>query len=340
MHRKYLIFVFLILFLVTSCNHNNSVVSHPETGKEVPVQRIALSGAIADRNSEISGLAWYNDYLILLPQYPDRFDDKIFAIPKQTLWEVIQGKKSAAITPLEIALMAPELDENIEAFEGFESIAFSGEDVFLTMEASPEKMKGYLIAGSIESDLSQIVLDGENLVEIPMQSDIPNATDETIVLADDKIYTIYEGNGLNVNPQPVAHAFDFQLNALAPIPFPNIEYRITDATYLDEDNRFWAINYFWPGDVNTYHPATDSIAQIYGDGETHAQSERVERLIELEYDGDEIRLVHRPPIQLTLLADGEARNWEGIVRFDELGFIIATDKFPETILGFVALEPR
>jgi hypothetical protein len=338
MHRKFLIFVLLILFFMTGCNHNTSVVSSPETGKEVPVQRIDLSGAIADRDSEISGLAWYNDYLILLPQYPHRFDDKIFAIPKQTLWDVIQGEQTAAITPLEIALVAPGLYEQIEHFEGYESIAFSGEDTFLTIEASPGKMKGYVIAGSIESDLSQIVLDVENLVEIPMQSDIPNASDETILLAEDKIYTIYEGNGANVNPEPIAHAFDFQLNALAPIPFPNIEYRITDATYLDEDNRFWAINYFWPGEVDSYNPAPDSMAQRYGDGETHAQSDRVERLIELEYHGDGIRLVDRPPIQLRLLSDGEARNWEGIVRFDELGFIIATDKFPETILGFVEMK--
>jgi hypothetical protein len=43
-----------------------------------------------------------------------------------------------------------------------------------------------------------------------------------------------------------------------------------------------------------------------------------------------------PPIQMELTSD-DARNWEGLVRLDERGFLIMTDKFPETILGFVTM---
>jgi len=35
------------------------------------------------------------------------------------------------------------------------------------------------------------------------------------------------------------------------------------------------------------------------------------------------------------LPGNDARNWEGIVRLDNRGFLLATDKFPTTILGFV-----
>jgi hypothetical protein len=32
-----------------------------------------------------------------------------------------------------------------------------------------------------------------------------------------------------------------------------------------------------------------------------------------------------------------SRNWEAIVRLDDLGFLIASDKYPETEIGFVPL---
>lgn len=46
-------------------------------------------------------------------------------------------------------------------------------------------------------------------------------------------------------------------------------------------------------------------------------------------------VTNTPPIQLQLI-DGVSRNWEGLVRLDERGFLLITDEFPETILAFVA----
>jgi hypothetical protein len=35
--------------------------------------------------------------------------------------------------------------------------------------------------------------------------------------------------------------------------------------------------------------------------------------------------------------DGQyARNWEAIARLDDVGFLLATDKYPETIFAFVS----
>ncbi|MBV7336480.1 hypothetical protein KFU94_51275 [Chloroflexi bacterium TSY] len=115
--------------------------------------------------------------------------------------------------------------------------------------------------------------------------------------------------------------------------FPNIEYRTTDATALDADNRFWVINYYFPNE-GVLLPDVDPIAELYGQGITHKQYDHVERLIELEYSESGIQLVERPPIQLELI--DAPRNWEGIVRLENRGFLIVTDKWPETILGFVA----
>jgi hypothetical protein len=74
----------------------------------------------------------------------------------------------------------------------------------------------------------------------------------------------------------------------------------------------------------------------YGTGPTHAQKPQVERLIELQVKDAGIVLTDRPPIQLQLSSD-VPRNWEGLVRLDDRGFLLATDKFPGTLLGFVAL---
>ncbi len=64
----------------------------------------------------------------------------------------------------------------------------------------------------------------------------------------------------------------------------------------------------------------------------------VERQVELQLPADgqgSITLTGAPPIQLKLAEGQVARNWEGLVRLDGRGFLLATDSFPETILAFV-----
>jgi hypothetical protein len=63
----------------------------------------------------------------------------------------------------------------------------------------------------------------------------------------------------------------------------------------------------------------------------------VERLVEFQIDNGQIKMTNRSPIQL-VLKEKESRNWEGIVRMDKRGFLIATDKYPRMILGFVPLN--
>jgi len=133
------------------------------------------------------------------------------------------------------------------------------------------------------------------------------------------------------------HLFDLQLNPLGTLPFVPLEYRLTDVTSPDAEGRFWAINYFYPGDKGKLNPAADELTDLYPAGPTHAQSEVVERLVEFQYTPAGVVRTDTPPIQLQLLSGGDARNWEGIVRLDERGFLLVTDKYPQTILAFVPL---
>lgn len=327
--------VIMIILSTLGCNGS----SHVARPKEIPVLPIELSGEIAARIAELSGLGWYNDYLILLPQYPSRFSENgatgaLFYIPKEEIREFLEGKRDV-ILPGKIEIHYEGVTDEISGFEGFESISFSGNRVFMTIEASGIGMMGYLIKGEITEDLTRIDLDPALITPIPPQSDIDNASDETMLILNDKIYTVYEGNGGNVNPHPVAHVFDLELNPIEEIPFPGIEYRVTDATRPGEDGSFWVINYFWPGDTAAYHPAPDLLVEQYGTGETHSRFQSVERLVKMKVTQSGITLSDTAPIPLKLIGDDDSRNWEGIAQFDTEGFLICTDYYPGTILGFV-----
>ncbi len=225
---------------------DRSFASAPLTSQETPVIPIEIEGPLADRNSEVSGLDWYGDYLILLPQYPDRLGGNVFAIARTDILSTLNGESYTPIMPIPIALLAGDLSEQIQGFEGFEAIAFKGDQVFLTVEASAsEGMKGYVISGTIENDLSQIVIDPDEIVESPVQSNSPNKADEALLVTEAALVSIYEANGVQLNPEPQTHTFDFELRSQPAAAFPNVEYRITDVTGLDERDRFWAINYFY-----------------------------------------------------------------------------------------------
>lgn len=312
---------------------------------EAPVTEIPLTGPLAQPEAEVSGMAWYGDYLILLPQYPDfaikEGDGAVFALPRADLLAYLDGTRTDPLEPIPVLFVAPGLADQIVGFEGYEAITFLGDQAFLTIEAReasrPSGMRGYLVSGRIAPDLGSLVLNTATVVEIPSQPKVGNKSDEALLVAGDRLVTIYEVNGAAINTSPVVHLFDMQLAPSGTIPFPNVEYRITDATDLDEEGRFWAINYFFPGDTKL---ATDSdpLAERYGQGPTHAQFETVERLLEFAYSESGISLVDRPPIQLQLpdsLVGGLGRNWEGLARLDDRGFLLVTDLFPETILAFV-----
>jgi hypothetical protein len=314
----------------------------PPTEVAIQILPYALPGGA---EAEISGMAWYGDTLILLPQYPQRYaenlpqssDGALFALPKEDLLSFLFSEQppDAANISL-IPLIAPNLSGQIAGFEGFEAIAFSAQHVFLTIEAKQSSgMMGYLISGTIADDLSQISLDSTSLVQIPPQAKLSNMTDEALFIAGNRVVTLYEANGAAVNPKPVAHQFDFLSQPLETIPFPNVEYRITDVTPPDGQGQFWAINYFYPGD-SKLKPGDDLLAARFGEGATHARYTTVERLLEFQYRKDGITLTDTPPLQLELIDDQHSRNWEAIAPLDDLGFILATDKFPETILAFVA----
>jgi hypothetical protein len=312
--------------------------------EDIPIEvrpiEIPISGPAADPQAELSGLAWYGDYLILLPQYPGRFesqaDGSLFYMEKSAILSFLDGDNPGPLQPAPLTLFAPGLETGVKGFEGFESLTFLDGQAFLTIESSPLGMMGYLISGAIEPDMSALRLDTANLTQIPPQAALPNISDEAVLILGSRILTMYEANGANVNPHPVAHLFDSQLQLKDTLVFPNIEYRITDATLPDENGRFWVINFYFPTDFYLL-PAPDPLLEKFGEGRTHRNNLSIERLLELQISETGIVLSDTPPIQLELSGDMNAHNWEGIVRLDDRGFLLVTDKYPKSMLAFVPM---
>lgn len=345
--NKTILLLLTILCALSSCAFFSGETAHrPGDGlvREHPVVSIPLEGEITKRSAEISGMAWYGRDLVLLPQYPERFslsdDGALFVLSEEDILAFLAGERTAPLAPRKVPFVAPGIRQRTPGYEGYEAIAFHGTRIYLTIEAGAGRdMMGYLVTGRVAQDGKAVVVDPGSLTRIPPQAHLSNMSDEALVVRGERVFTLYEANGEAVNPEPVAHVFRSDGEGSGTIRFPTLEYRITDATSMDESGRFWVMNTFFWGDRAKLWPRQDALRTMYGAGPTHARYHTVERLVEYRDLGDRIERTMRPPLQLELIDDLHPRNWEGLVRLDPYGFLLATDKYPETLLAFVPAEP-
>lgn len=323
--------------LTITGNNPEETPTNREYLEEVEVIPLKLPERISAASFEYSGMGWFGDYLVLLPQYPEGKDfsrkPNLFAIAKQDLLAAITDP-DLELPVRDIPIENSDLRSVIKGFEGFESILFVDQNVYMTIESrAGDPMMGYLIRGVVNGDLESITLDVNSIVELrPFSSEL-NATFEGMTYWNGSLYVMYEHNSMRNVKQPVAYQINPDLENIREIPFPVISYRITDATISDVDGKFWVMNYFFPGDT---HLAVDqdSLVEEYGEGKTHAENDPVERLVQLRIENDQISRIDQPPTYLQLLDNDIARNWEGLVMLDNLGFLLITDSFPGSVLGF------
>jgi len=351
MQSIYNILIFSLIYVQITAAQNI-----PPTN-EYPVIPLPLGGPMASKYSEISGMAWYGDRLIILPQYPDRENISLFSLSRKSVEKCIEnrdkiplagegvsvdfnnklvkGMASSAeweLVPERLSVDFNGLFNKINGYEGFESIGFKDSLAFLTIECKEDgNTFAWLIRGIMRENGKRLVLDTLSLQKILPQADLRNFSEEALVYYKGSVYTFYEANGLRINPGAVAHRFTTNLRPLGTIPLPPLEYRLTDATEADTLGRFWVINYLWPRERFKLKPAPDSLLSAGG---VKNDNRSVERLIEFRIGEKGIHFTARPPVYLRLLPD-DSRNWEGIVRLPGKGFLLATDEFPKTILAFV-----
>ncbi|MEC9447664.1 MAG: hypothetical protein VX932_00165 [Candidatus Neomarinimicrobiota bacterium] len=302
--------------------------------KEVLPIEILLTGEATERSLEMSGLAWYNDYLILMPQYVNESKPRFYYLKKSTINDWLNGKKEKPLNPSKIDIIMPDYFNSIKGYQGFEAICFIGNKAYLIIETkNNDLMKSFIVKGSMDIKSKTLIIDPEKKVEILLPVNIKNMGYESILKYKYRLMVLFEANGINVNSDPKASFYNSSLKQKGHISFPNIEYRITDATELDDQGRFWAINFFWPGEKKRLNPGKDLVLNNTVKGETHQEFEHVERLVEFKIDGKNIYKTNSLPIQLKL--NQNSRNWEGVVRMENKGFLMIVDEHPRTILAFI-----
>ncbi len=309
---------------------------------------LELSGPLTDPRAEVSGMTWKGDTLVIMPQDPTLFAGEgqmgFFALKRSDIIAAIDGVATGPLAPRQVNCQALGLSRIVKGFDGMEAVGLLGDRCYMTVEAKDDTMMaGYLVCGRYDMVNDEVVMDMTRLTAIPMGLNIPNISEETIVMDAGRIITISEANGRNVNPHPVGKIFSPELVFLGTIPLPNIEYRVTDATAMDDRSAFWVINYYYPPERRKLDPAPDPELVQAGDLENYDPEACIERLLELRIvrDGDECGVIERtatPPVNLALLPDNECRNWEAVVRLGNRGFLLMTDQYPGTLMAFVPYE--
>lgn len=314
---------------------------------ESEVVPLPLEGALASADAEISSMTWYGDRLVLVPQYSSRVgeDQSIrrrgVAGTGHWLWiprlEVRAAVNRTSTAPLRARLTAFDgrrAFSNIEGFEGVEAVAFDDRTVFVVVEAmAPGRPQGVLMRGDVDGDFSSIRVHPSPQVMLPSQNGERNLGFESVVVVNDRVVVFFEANG-QVNPRPRALSFSVvDLRPLGSLSMPPLEYRLTDATDMDDSGTVWVINYRWSGQRFASGPSM--LTERFGTGRSHRGASVVERIVALKLTEAGWVPTQEAPRYLRL-GGGSGRNWEGIVRFDD-GFLLVTDRFPSTLLAF--MEP-
>ena len=324
---KMKISLLFLIALMLSCSTEQTVERTPSLLK--------IGGPIKNSDEEISGMDWYNDNLILLPE---NLNGYVFAIKKAELDSRINGNDTTTIFPEQIKLNTPNYKELVPGFDSFEAIAFRGYEVYLTIEIKfADSMSCLLARGHIDEKTLEITVPEQNLTVIDVPTYVDNMSYESLVIDKDRVIALFEANGDSLIKSPYALSINSSGNDVIKYPLSSINYRIADATRIDKNNRFWVINYFFPGDRKVLKPSNDILASKYGNGPSHSRSDRVERLIEYEIKNGKVSLTKSAPIEIELEGEKTSRKWEALARYGNEGFLIATDKYPKphTLLAFL-----
>ncbi len=320
---------------------------------EAAVRDLPLAGDVLDSGTEISGMAWWGDRLVLVPERLGLEEDPnevniagpqyVFVLERAAIEAVVLNGDPGPLNPRKVSV-TPDIT-SIAGLDGFEGLAVGPDGTgYFLVETHTNKAgdnPSYVVRASWGSD-DIIALDLANKVTLPRPSTHSNMAHEAGFVWDGIFHALYELNSPLFVPNPAAARFDAELKPIADIPFPELLYRLTDVTAPSADGRFWGLNFRFPGSKTKGPAACECpLFKKFGIGRTHATEEHVERILEFQVTDEGVELVDRAPVLLKLdhdWRDKGARNWEGIVRFGD-GVLAVTDKYPKphTRLGFIRL---
>ncbi len=277
---------------------------------------------------EMSALCIHGSDLLLIPQYPDKHDYRIYRLDTTTANNTRKSIQSPAPAQALYYTLSglDEIKKQIaakgEIYEGIEAATTDNANhIFLSIETSADAQNCYLVKGYINRKQDLIVLG--NLNPLPRPLKIKNAGFEAIAYMPDKkkLIAFYEYN------RDSATAFAYIINADNCIIERRVQFekplylRLTDITYTGHGT-FAGINYYYHGDGTTYLSTPEHYAiaeKIIG---RDPKTTNYASIIQLSLSGNHI--THRPLKSISHAND----NWEGIARFGKGYFMIIDGKPP------------
>lgn len=307
-----------------ACGEESAVAPVPIALTGIETRRRSRSGS---RYAEVSAMAWRGDDLWLVPQYPERYAREgvpgaLLSIPRARIEAYLDGRDRAAITPTRVPFDVGSV-ATVPGYEGIEAMVIEGDRLWVSIEVqeSADRSSSVLVAGTITAEGARLE---DRRVSLPPPVDLPNTGYEALLAVPDGLVAIFESNGSTQRQGPTALVAARELGApAAAIPFPRTEYRVTEVTPLDARGRFWAMNYFFPGD---YFLAPGDVPGV----------DTVERLVEFQWGPAGISRTARAPVPLR--RGHHPHNWEGLARLPGRGVLAVTDEWPDTVLALIPVE--
>ncbi len=333
------IIILTLLVLFWGCSSNSQF----ENYKHKDFREIKLPEEIGNVKFEYSGLTIFENNLILLPQYPFSSENDsigyLFSIPLQQIKNYLE--KNEYFIPIEvdsIKLNLEELQQFNSSGSGLEAIEIDKKgNVYLSIESYSLKKdfaEAYFLQGKFSEDRKSIKFDKNSLIQIPSVNHLPNLSYESLIKYGNDILFIYEANGKNISKKHIAYKWNLEQQKFSEILFEPIEYRITDVA-KESDSTFFALNYFWPGELELLKPSSDSLRFHKNESNASCFKESVERIVKFKVTNKAINIDYSfEPINLKI-SNEVITNWEGLAYHKELGYFVISDTYPRTILGII-----
>jgi hypothetical protein len=300
-------------------------------------QLISLPPALRSINEEFSGMAQYGDRVYILPQYGSYKETalsgnfNIYSLLADSIKSVIAGKDTSLNTyrTLKVRNLEKLPDHIKQTYQGFETLTFVGNWVYMAMETKDTAANCYLFKGKIDTVAKEINIDTKNYLQLKRPFYIENAGYESVTWLPkiNKLIAVYE---FNARPNGnVAYLLDTSLTKEPePVKTPFLYFRNTDAVTA-RNGSIYAINYYWDGDYAKY--LDNQIVKNAWDDIKHdvpALNESLKKdtnYLKSHTFARIIRLKNYRKKKWKQIAvfDGFRNDWEGIILFDKGALVIA-----------------
>ncbi|MFT4204458.1 MAG: hypothetical protein QM610_11180 [Chitinophagaceae bacterium] len=292
--------------------------------------KIKLPGDISYYDNQFSSLYIAQDKLYLMSEC--RIEDNSPAfIAFADLEQMNNAIKDSNYTPKfhrialkNLDIISDILKDRKQVYEGLEAMAIDGNTYYFSIETNTPSDSCYIIKGDLKD--SAIQLNTTHFLAIPKPKDengknIYNAGFESLEINNGKLYAFFEYNYFNNGNNVVTVDLSLDVANVQRIAIAKIPFRITDVSWDEAEDCYWAINYFYQGGGG------DAVYRVAENDPNYklmytSNLRSYTRIIQIKKENG--AFTYRPLADLPL--QYWTYNWEGLARYKK-GFFILNDKY-------------